>query len=257
MTLSASRLIAPRGFTLVIFALAAQLLLVAQASHAQSGEATSSQSGESTSPASDAHIREVTDLPVVEIRPEEEIRKIRSETEERLKDLQGDLQEAKSAQESGRARVEVQKKAIEKMKADYKLASKQGTAVPKKTAEAQVKRAESALKLIEQYDKTLSAKIEAFEAQRESQQALLDALDRELAVSTLNREMAELVQKEGLGAGARLGSMQNELTKLEESSLDGLKKRVEKEKTASEKLYKLMEERVKFAKMRTDFLAGK
>jgi hypothetical protein len=248
MTSSTLKLIS-RGFVIVTCVLAAQLLLVARASHAQSAE--------STTPAPDAHIREITDLPVVDIRPAEEIREIRSETEERLKALQGSLEEAKRTQESGRARVEVQKTAIDKMKADHKLASKQGTGVPKKTAEAQVKRAESALKLLEQYDKTLSAKIEAFEAQRESHQALLDALDRELAVATLNNEMAALVQKEGIGASARLGSMQNELTKLEGSSLEGMKKRTEKEKNASEKLYKLMEERLKFAEMRNDFLAGK
>ena len=237
-----------RRFALIALALAVQLL-VARTLQAQTGE--------SATPAPDANIREILDLPVMDIRSEEQIGELRTETAERLKEVQGSLAEANKARDSGQARVEVQKTMMEKMKADYKLATQQGTAVPKKTHEAQIKRSESALKLLDQYDRTLSAKIDAFAAQRDSYQALLEALDREAAVSSMNRQMTEIVKSEGLSAGARLGSMQNELTKLEHSSLEGIKKRTEKEKTASEKLYKLMEERLKFAEMRSDFLAGK
>jgi len=248
MTGSTSKLIGPRRVALVVCALAAQLLLVARASHAQSGEPSS---------ATPDALREVIDLPIMDIRSEEEIGKLRTETAERLRVLQVNLDEAKRSQESGRARVQVQKKSIEKLKADQELADKQGTGVPKKTAEAQVKHAESALKLLGQYDKMLSARIDALGAQRDSHQALLDALDREAAVASLSNQMSALVEKEGIAASSRLGTMQNELTKLERSSLEGLKERTEKEKTAAEKLYKLMEERLTFAEMRSDFLTGK
>ena len=249
MACSIMKLTRPRRFALAAVALAIPLLLAAGTTHAQTSEPAGA--------AADAHLREVIDLPVVDIRSPEEIEKLRSETEDRLRTVQGSLDEAKRSQESGRARVEVQKKAIEKMKADYKLASQTGVAVPKKTHEGQVKRAESAQKLLEQYDKTVSAKIHAFEAQQDAQKALLDVLDREAEISKLTTQMTELVKAEGLAASTRLGSMQNELTKLEQSSLEGLKSRTEKDKTAAEKLYKLMEERLKFAEMRNDFLAGK
>jgi hypothetical protein len=237
----------PHRSSLVAMALVTPLLLVARTSHAQTG---------APSAAPDAHLQEIIDLPIVDIRSIEEIGKLRSETEERMRNMLGSMAEAERSQESGQARVEVQKMTIEKMKADFKLASKEGIAVPKKTQEAQIKRAEAAQRLLEQYDKTISAKIDAFAAQGEAQQALLDALDREAAVATVTTQMTDLVKAEGVAASTRLGSMQNELTKLEQSSLEGLKKRTEKDKTAAEKLYKLMEERLKFAEMRKDFLAG-